>query len=90
MTGDNFRIVGDEKLAAHRETRVVFRFRNPGFLQQRQGCAAGTDKHVFCMDRLLLTAFQVVDADRPATVGGAFDRPHFMAGLALEALAFLQ
>ena len=89
LRGDR-RVLGHQERAAHRETGIVIRFRNAGFLQQLQRAAAGADKDVFGVNSLRVPALHVLNRHVPGVVGIAFEIGHLGGGLQGEVVIFLQ
>jgi hypothetical protein len=59
-------VVAAQPNAADREAGVTVRFRNPRFLQERQGAAAGAEKDEFCRGRCLRLVGRIDRFDAPA------------------------
>ena len=91
MTIHHFRVIGHQELTAHREARVVIRFRNTGLLQQFQRGTARTDKDKLRLDDVLgFVVFQIGNGHAPAVIRVALETAHFGAELQVEVLFFLQ
>ncbi len=91
MTFHHILIFCYQELAAHRETTIVTRFRNTGFLQQRQRRPARTDEHKFRVhDVVFVAVAEIGDGDAPASVRIALDIAHFLTVRQREIGFFLQ
>ncbi|CAH0262922.1 hypothetical protein SRABI106_02860 [Rahnella aquatilis] len=91
MTFHHVRVLSHQEFATHREATVVVRFRNTGFLQQRQGRTARTDKHEFRFDNAFFAVvFQVGNGHVPGVIRVTFNVAHFMTEAQGEVRLLLQ
>ena len=60
------RVIAAQPNAADREAGVTVRFRNPRFLKERQGAAAGAEEDEFCGGRCLRVVSRIDRFDAPA------------------------
>ena len=90
MRRHQFRIGGDQPLAAHRHTAVALGFRNTRFFQQRQRTAARADEDELGAHGLFLAGGQVFHRHVPHAIGAALDIFHLVAQVQDHAVAVRQ